>query len=340
MGFIGYRSRVLACLWGLLTVAAVQPAAADTLTLAWDPSTDTTVAGYAVYVSTSATAQGTAYDAGRTTSFSWPNAVAGQQYYFCVAAYWTGPVLGPCSAKIARYPNQAPTLNDPSSQSTIVGTSVSLRLVGTDPEGATLTYGASNLPPGLQLTPSTGMITGTPTTVGSYAVTATVSDGSLADAKTFTWNITSTSSSSSGEGSGSGSTETPPPPSGSEETIPPPSEGGSTEEGPSGSTGGETERRDTTPPVLTITLPTTSGKYTTEQSFINIGGTAIDNVGTKGVKWKTDRGRTGTATGTQSWLAAVPLIKGQNTITVTAWDEAGNVSTKILYVKVAPRFFR
>ena len=189
MGFIGYRSRVLACLWVLITVAAVRPAAAETLTLAWDPSTATNVAGYAVYVSTSATAQGTAYDAGPTTSFSWPNAVPGQQYYFCVAAYWTGPVLGPCSVKIARYPNQSPTLNDPSTQSTKVGTSVSLRLVGSDPEGATLTYGASNLPPGLQLATATGMITGTPTTVGSYAVTATVSDGSLAAAKTFTWNI-------------------------------------------------------------------------------------------------------------------------------------------------------
>lgn len=330
MRIMGCRARRVACFLGLLTVAAVQPVAADTLTLAWDPSTSSNVAGYAVFVSTTPGSTGTAYDAGLTTSYSWPNAIAGQQYYFCVAAYAPGPVMGPCSAQIARYPNQAPTLQDPSSQSTTVGTSTSLRLIGSDPEGATLTYGASNLPPGLQLAPATGIISGTPTTAGSYAVTATVSDGALANARTFTWAIVSASGSSGSTGSGETS-------SGSGETS-----SGSTGESPSESTGREPSelQRDTVAPVLTITIPTSESKYLTERTFLGLGGTALDNVGTKGVKWKSDRGYSGTATGLQTWLAAVPLLKGQNNITVTAYDEAGNQSTKTIYVKVASRVFR
>jgi hypothetical protein len=306
------------------------------------------VVGYAVFVSTTSGTTGTAYDAGLTTSYSWTNAVAGQQYYFCVAAYYAGPVMGPCSAQIARYPNAAPTLQSPVSQSTTVGTPASVRLIGSDPEGATLTYGASNLPPGLQIAPTTGSISGTPTTLGSYAVTATVSDGSLADAKTFTWTIVSTSSSSSGgesgstgSGSSSGSGETS---SGSGETSSGSGEtsSGSTEETPSESSGGESSsgERDRTAPVLKITLPTSETRYLAERSFLSVGGTAIDNVRTKGVQWKTDRGYRGSATGTDTWLAAVPLQRGQNTITVTAYDEAGNVSTKTLYVKLAPKLFR
>jgi hypothetical protein len=334
----------------MLTVAAVQPVAADTLTLAWDPSTSSNVAGYAVFVSTTPGSTGTAYDAGLKTSYSWTNAAAGQQYYFCVAAYYPGPVMGPCSAQISRYPDLAPTLQSVASQSTTGGTAVSLRLIGSDPEGATLTYGASNLPPGLQVAPTTGMISGTPTTAGSYAVTATVSDGFRADAKTFTWTIVSASGSSSGGGSestgstgGEGSTAEGGTSSGSGETSSGSGEtsSGSSGETPSESTGGGSEpQKDATPPVLTITVPTSDRKYVTDRLFLNIGGTAVDNVGTKGVKWKSDRGFSGTATGTQTWFAAVPLLNGQNTITVTAFDEAGNESTKTLQVKFARRFFR
>ena len=343
MRLMGNRARRVAFLLGLLTVAAVQPAAADTLTLAWDPSTSTSVVGYAVFVSTTPGSTGTAYDAGLKTSYSWTNAVAGQQYYFCVAAYYAGPVMGPCSAQIARYPNAAPTLQSPVSQSTTVGTPVSVRLIGSDPEGATLKYGASNLPPGLQIAPTTGIISGTPTTVGSYAVTATVSDGALADAKTFTWTILSTSGSSSGGESGStGSTEGTSDSGSSSESGSGETSSGSTGETPSESSGGESSsvETDRTAPVLKITLPTSETRYLAERSFVSLGGTAIDNVSTKGVKWKTDRGYSGTATGTQTWLAAVPLQKGQNTITVTAYDEAGNATTKTLYVKLALRLFR
>jgi hypothetical protein len=293
-----------------------------------------------VYVSTTPGSAGTAYDAGLTTSYSWTNAVPGQQYYFCVAAYSAGQVMGPCSAQISRYPNLAPTLQSTTSQSTLAGTAVSLRLIGSDPEGAPLTYGASNLPPGLQVAPATGIISGTPTTVGSYAVTATVSDGSLADAKTFTWTIVSASGSSSGP---TGPTE---PTEGTSDSGSS-SESGGTSSGSTGETPSESSddesssvETDRTAPTLKITIPTSGTRFLAERSFVSLGGTAIDNIRTKEVQWKSDRGYRGTATGTQTWMAAVPLQKGQNTITVTAYDEAGNASAKTIYVKLPTNLLR
>ena len=141
------RARLIACVVGLLTVAVGRPAAAETLNLMWDPSPNAGVVGYVVYVRISG-ATSTSYDVGNTTAFSWNGAVEGQQYYFSIAAYTPGPVLGPRSAEIPRYPNLEPSLYDPGPQSSAVGSTVSLALTGSDPEGAPLTYGASGLPAG------------------------------------------------------------------------------------------------------------------------------------------------------------------------------------------------
>ena len=111
------------------------------------------------------------------------------RYYFSVSAYEPGPVSGARSAEISRYPNLAPSLNNPGSQSSTAGAPAALQLTGSDPEGVVLTYGASGLPPGLTMTPSNGSIAGVPTTTGSYTVTATATDGWLSDAKTFTWAV-------------------------------------------------------------------------------------------------------------------------------------------------------
>jgi type II secretory pathway pseudopilin PulG len=56
----------------------------------------------------------------------------------------------------------------------------------------TLTWSASNLPTGVSINPSTGVFSGTPTSVkGSRSVTVTVTDGTGASASTaFTWTIT------------------------------------------------------------------------------------------------------------------------------------------------------
>jgi hypothetical protein len=88
--------------------------------------------------------------------------------------------------------NQPPTLNAVTNQTNAESTVVSLQLVGSDPDGNPITYSATNLPGGLSINTSTGLISGTLTytSAGSYSVTATVSDGSLTASRTFTWTVT------------------------------------------------------------------------------------------------------------------------------------------------------
>ncbi len=88
--------------------------------------------------------------------------------------------------------NRPPTLNSITSKTNAENDTVSLQLVGSDPDGNALTYSATNLPGGLGVNASTGLISGTLsyTSAGSYSVTATVSDGSLTASRTFTWTVT------------------------------------------------------------------------------------------------------------------------------------------------------
>ena len=71
-------------------------------------------------------------------------------------------------------------------------TVVALQLAASDPDGAPLTYSATNLPAGLTVNAATGLIAGTlaSTSAGTYQVTATVSDGTLTASQTFTWTVT------------------------------------------------------------------------------------------------------------------------------------------------------
>ena len=85
--------------------------------------------------------------------------------------------------------NVAPVMTAPGNQTATVGQAVTLQLQASDANNNALTYGAAGLPPGLGITASTGRVAGTPTTAGTYAVTATVSDGSLSAQQSFTWTV-------------------------------------------------------------------------------------------------------------------------------------------------------
>ena len=83
---------------------------------------------------------------------------------------------------------------------------------------------------------------------------------------------------------------------------------------------------DVTPPSIAITSPVASGQtYNTSSGTVNVSGTASDNVGVLSVVWSNDRGGGGTASGTTSWsVTGIGLQSGLNTITVHAYDAAGN----------------
>ncbi|ONI85007.1 peptidase S8/S53 subtilisin kexin sedolisin [Saccharothrix sp. ALI-22-I] len=82
----------------------------------------------------------------------------------------------------------APSVVNPGNQTTTVGTAVNLQLTaagGTAP----YTFSATGLPAGLSIS-AAGVISGTPTTVGSSSVTATVTDSASATGSaTFTWTV-------------------------------------------------------------------------------------------------------------------------------------------------------
>lgn len=87
---------------------------------------------------------------------------------------------------------------------------------------------------------------------------------------------------------------------------------------------------DVTPPTCTITTPAgpTASVYT--PLYTECAGTAADTPpGTVDhVSWSTDKGESGTATGTTSWaIASLPLHLGANVLSVIAYDAAGNPST-------------
>lgn len=88
---------------------------------------------------------------------------------------------------------------------------------------------------------------------------------------------------------------------------------------------------DTTPPSLTITSPS-STMVSTALSSIVISGTARGNVGVTTVTWANNFGASGTATGTTTWSAAVPLLTGSNAITIRAFDAAGNSAWRTVVV--------
>ena len=91
-----------------------------------------------------------------------------------------------------------PTLTDPGNQASAEGDVISLPIVASDPDpGQTLTYSASNLPNGLSIHPTTGVIAGTVSftaAAGSpYSVTVTATDNGWParnDQAAFTWAVT------------------------------------------------------------------------------------------------------------------------------------------------------
>ncbi|WP_208611509.1 M4 family metallopeptidase [Streptomyces bungoensis] len=89
-------------------------------------------------------------------------------------------------------PSSGVTVTNPGSQSSVVGTAVSLQIQASSSNSGALSYSASGLPAGLSINGSTGLITGTPTTAGTYSTTVTVTDSAgKTGTASFTWTVSS-----------------------------------------------------------------------------------------------------------------------------------------------------
>ncbi|MFF4709197.1 M4 family metallopeptidase [Streptomyces sp. NPDC001288] len=87
-------------------------------------------------------------------------------------------------------PTSGVTVTNPGSQSSTVGTAVSLQISASSTNSGSLSYAATGLPAGLSINSSTGAVTGTPTTAGTYSTTVTVTDSTGATGTaSFTWTV-------------------------------------------------------------------------------------------------------------------------------------------------------
>ncbi len=374
------RAALLAVL--LLAVFTPRVATAGSITLSWDASADPNVVGYIVYVGLEPRSYDQTYDVGNQTSFVYPDAVDGQQYYFSVAAYQAGPAVGSRSAEIAGYSNAPPTLANPGTVRTIVGQSSAIQLIGADPEGRPVSYTAAGLPPGITLNGSTGLLAGVSASIGLYSVTVTASDGLLVSSRRFNWEIRAVSddvtpptvaisspttgssyssiaalislggvasdafgvaevtwaSSAGGSGVAQGTTvwsvgEIPLQPGSNILTVTARDAAGNVSTDTLTVTRQAEAQADTTAPVVTVSTPTAAATFQTTLATLSIGGSASDAVGVTQVSWSNDRGGSGNASGTANWTAAgIALQGGQNVLTVTARDAAGNTATDTLVV--------
>ena len=359
---------VTAVAFSLLVPIAAE--AAPSITLTWDQNTDNATTGYSVHYGTQPGNYAGSVDVGNATSavINLPDST--NTYYFAVQAYSATGERSAFSPEVSWTPPAPtsalpPTLQNPGSTSTTVGSaSVVLRLSATDPAGLALTYSASGLPPGLSIAASTGVISGIPTQIGVYNVTATVTNtASRSASQTFTWTIlalpsTTTPPITSGGGTTDGGT------GGTEKG----NGGGNKGGGGNGNGGGGNGNGnggvgngngngggggdatvvvgdpiagpsdpiaapDQTAPDLRITSPTTDPSYRTVNSKIIVTGSALDDVGVVSVTWASDRGGAGAAFGTSSWVTTpIDLKMGDNILTITASDGAGNVTTVTLTV--------
>ncbi|WP_323746953.1 putative Ig domain-containing protein [Catenulispora pinisilvae] len=114
--------------------------------------------------------------------------------YFCTAqAGYDGPTgwgtPNGTSGFSAGSTAETVLVTNPGNQSTAVGASASLQISATDSAGKALTYTGTGLPAGLSISTS-GRISGTATTAGTYSVTVTASSATAHGSTTFTWTVT------------------------------------------------------------------------------------------------------------------------------------------------------
>lgn len=89
---------------------------------------------------------------------------------------------------------------------------------------------------------------------------------------------------------------------------------------------------DRVAPSLAITSPASTTAVTSESQIV-LRGTARDNVGVVRITWTSSSSGSGAAEGTSHWRTPpIPLLVGTNTITIRAYDAAGNVAWRSVVI--------
>ena len=98
--------------------------------------------------------------------------------------------------------NDAPTLTPPDTQTGFLGTAVSFAVQAGANGGATVSFSAAGLPPGLSINSATGVISGSPATQGTYYPTITVANGSAQVSSYLEWDVNGATSPGAPSGTG------------------------------------------------------------------------------------------------------------------------------------------
>jgi Putative Ig domain len=112
----------------------------------------------------------------------------------CTAgAGWDGPTgLGTPNGTAAFTPGGSTggvTVANPGNKTGTVGTAIASFTLTASGGTGSYTWSATGLPPGITIGASTGTVSGTPTTAGTYSVTATATSGTSSGSTTFTFTV-------------------------------------------------------------------------------------------------------------------------------------------------------
>lgn len=85
---------------------------------------------------------------------------------------------------------------------------------------------------------------------------------------------------------------------------------------------------------ITITSPASGGTLETPDDTVALAGTADSSAPIVSVSWTSDKGGRGEANGSESWETdPIPLLVGDNTITITAEDGTGATASRTVVIK-------
>ena len=120
-------------------------ARAETVTLAWDPNSESDLAGYRLHYGTASRNYTQIIDVGNVTQYAITNLFPGQTYYFAATAYNTAGSESGYSAEVSHTipaPNSPPaTPSVPvGASSALVGASITFTTSASDPNGDSLQY--------------------------------------------------------------------------------------------------------------------------------------------------------------------------------------------------------